>query len=505
MEDKKSKIVIILYSILFAFFNIHIMYLQHPQWFGDSVILEVAGIVIVTIVVFVLVKKLYLFIKMREDDGVITDRHTDSHLRRYFWIVFLIQMLLWGIVFLAYWPGLFTNDIGWQLRQGHDDIYTTHHPLVHTLYMQFFYYIVGGEILHNYNAANALSILIQMAFTSISVAYSHLFLYRVGVNKKLRYVLVALTGVLPCCSLIVISTTKDVFFSAFVVLGFTLACEYEYDNKLFEEHRVKFVILALSIVGMILFRKNGIYPVIAMAVIVIIREMIRHNLCKHSRYIFSLVVGLIAGMVMLTGIKKMVGGYDGSINEMLSVPYQQIAYVYTIHEQEMTLEEKETILEILPKAMEYEPQRADPVKDYAEIYNKKSTFAKLWVKLGLRYFGDYVTAFLKLNAGYLCLADLSYSEVYGTGNGRGIFITFFTDDGYGIVHEPLIPPLEWLYEKLYTDNYFKYVPVLNILCCPAFYSWLFMLLFAFSIIEGNYSSFTAFVFIMAQSQILCDG
>ena len=127
---------------------------------------------------------------------------------------------------------------------------------------------------------------------------------------------------------------------------------------------------------------------------------------------------------------------------MLSVPYQQIAYVYTIHEQELISEEKETILEILPKAMEYEPQRADPVKDYAEIYNKRSTFAKLWIKLGLRYFGDYVIAFLKLNAGYLCLTDLSYSEVYGTGNGRGIFITFFVDDGYGIEHVSLIPPLE---------------------------------------------------------------
>ena len=49
-------------------------------------------------------------------------------------------------------------------------------------------------------------------------------------------------------------------------------------------------------------------------------------------------------------------------------------------------------------SQEYINALADPVKDYAEIYNKRSTFAKLWVKLGLRYFGDYVTAFLKLNA-----------------------------------------------------------------------------------------------------------
>ncbi|MCR5557535.1 MAG: DUF6020 family protein [Butyrivibrio sp.] len=412
-------------------------------------------------------------------------------------MTFGIHMLLWGIVFLAYWPGLFTNDIGWQLRQGYGDIYTTHHPLAHTLYMQFFYYFVGGRVLHNYNIAIAISILIQMAVASLSVGYGHLFLYKIGVNRVLRYALVLLTGVLPACSLIFICTTKDAYFSAFVVLGFTLACEYEFDCEIFDKYRAKYVFLALAIVGMILFRKNGIYPVIALVAIVIIRGAMRHDLHDRRRYVFSLVVGLLAGMVLLTGIKKMVGGYNGSINEMLSVPYQQIAYVYTVHEEELSLEEKEAILEILPKAMEYEPQRADPVKDYAEIYNKRSTLVKLWVKLGTRYFGDYVTAFLKLNAGYLCLTDLSYSEVYGTGNGKGIFITFFVDDDYGIEHRSLIPPLEWLYEKLYTDNYFKYVPVLNILCSPAFYSWIVLLLFAFSVIEGDFCSLAAFVFILA--------
>ena len=35
-----------------------------------------------------------------------------------------------GNQFLAYWPGLFTNDISWQLKQGYGDIYTSGGGLV---------------------------------------------------------------------------------------------------------------------------------------------------------------------------------------------------------------------------------------------------------------------------------------------------------------------------------------------------------------------------------------
>lgn len=60
-------------------------------------------------------------------------------------IITLIQFLLWLPVFLAYYPGIYTYDVLWQMLQGSYVNYNTHYPLVHTLWLQFFYNIVGAK------------------------------------------------------------------------------------------------------------------------------------------------------------------------------------------------------------------------------------------------------------------------------------------------------------------------------------------------------------------------
>ena len=487
MIKKRESVVILLYSFIFAVLNIHIILLQHVQW-GIGFIVEPILITAATAGVFFIVKSIFkLFPKITKKNI-----NNEKDVVKYYFIVFLVQLLFWGIVFAAYWPGLFSEDVERQLIQGH---VSTHHPQVHSFYLQFFYNYVGGNLLKSYNLAIAISVIIQMIIASLALAYSHTFLFEMGLNKIFRYIFIASTSLLPACSLIFICTTKDAFFSAFMCLSFTLIVEYYLDRNRFKRKPIKYALLFFSLMGMVLFRKNGTYPIIAWLGVGVIRDIIKHKIKANHVMIITSFAGMISGMVLLAVIKSVTGAIPGSLNEMLSVPYQQIAYVYSIHEEELSEEEKEMIHEVLPKVEEYEPYRADPVKDYAVIENKKSILLKVWIELGKRYFGDYVTAFLKLNAGYLCVADLSYSTVYGTGNGKGVFMTYYVD-GFGVESKSLIPQLKWLYEKLFTDNYFRFVPVLNLLCSPAFYFWTIILLFSFSIVKGKYSLIPEFIFLI---------
>ena len=469
-----------IFALLFSVINTHIFFLQYLEGLSGALILELICIPVVGVLVFFIACRLHTFLSKWKIQDEKLPRDSQS-CRRYFFVVCAIQLLAWGVILLAYWPGLLNYDISVQLKQGHGEVINTHHPLVHNLYMWFFYYDIGEKLLKNYNAGIFLSVLVQMILVSGMVSY--------------RYALIGFTSLLPTVSMIVISTTKDGFFFGFVALFFTLLCDFELDRVAFSGNIKKIILMFFATVGLILFRKNGVYAIIAVAVISLFQMIYRKEAKECGKTVLTLFIGLLAGIAMLSGLKAALGAKSGSLKEMLCVPYQQIAYVYSLHEQEIGDEDKSIIEEIIPTIENYEYYRADPVKDYAVIENKKSLLLKLWINLGKKYWKDYITAFLRLDAGYLSLTDISYSEIYGAANRKGVLLSFWVSD-FGVEHRALLPHVEWLYEKLYTENYFKYVPVLNVLMSPAFYLWLILLLFAFSLTDKKYYTVPLFIFLM---------
>lgn len=199
--------------------------------------------------------------------------------RKYFLLTALVIFLLWLPVFLAYYPGLFAYDVSRQIKEKIIG-YSTKHPLLHTLYLQFFYYFIGNDVFKSYNKGIAAATLIQMAVFALMLSFAHLYLRRISIQKKWRVLLIGSTGILPFFSMLAIAMTKDTFFTGWFVIFFTILCYQERFPGFIEQHKIYRALYIVSITGTILFRNTGIYPVVALALALLVEMATYRKKCS---------------------------------------------------------------------------------------------------------------------------------------------------------------------------------------------------------------------------------
>lgn len=131
-------------------------------------------------------------------------------------------------VFLAYYPSVFAYDAEGQLYQviAHD--YSTHHPLLHTLFLGAFFKL-GGLLPGSYSAGMAMHSVVQMLLMATVFGYTIAYLYRQGASVFLRNIMLLFYALFPTNSILALSTTKDVLFSALVLL-YTLSLHQACDE-----------------------------------------------------------------------------------------------------------------------------------------------------------------------------------------------------------------------------------------------------------------------------------
>lgn len=104
-------------------------------------------------------------------------RPVDSH--TLYWKVwlpsFVIMLLCWLPTLLAFYPGLFTNDVPDQAVETMG-AYHTHHPLIHTLFLQACLHV--GDLFGNANIGVVLYCVIQMSLLAAAMAAVLTFIYR---------------------------------------------------------------------------------------------------------------------------------------------------------------------------------------------------------------------------------------------------------------------------------------------------------------------------------------
>ena len=459
-----------LFLLVFSFFNVHIYMVQHNQLRGNLDYAILLFNILALTAILSMVWKAAAILWERSGIKVVDEKRENISDKKYFLIAWGVQLLCWMPVFLAFYPGTFNYDVTWQLPQTFGR-YHLHHPLAHTLYLQFFYYFVGGEIFHNYNTGVALSAFVQMLFLSGALGYMHLFLHRLPIKRSIRLWTLCFFSIFPYFPMMAISSTKDIIFAGNVLL---LMTSLGYWARLPEYCKSKCyqAVFIASMVGVILFRNNGIYAVgllLLAAIVMSIKKQINYRLTAY------ILVGFILGVAMLMGLRFGLQAKPGSSNEMLSVPYQQMARIYKYNKGALSKTEKEKIKLILPSVEKYAPSISDPVKSKGKAYKYKQDFVMTYVSLVSEYPGCAITAFNLLNAGYLSITDMSVNEFYGSG-----FIPMHNNirKGYGVKCDSFIKPLETLYEKLFSEKVKNYGNVigLNILCSMALYFWVTILL-----------------------------
>ena len=162
------------------------------------------------------------------------------------------------IPFATYYPAIMAYDVIPQLDQIRVSGLTTHHPLIHTLFLKGC--LAAGEFLPFSNgdrAGLAMYSLIQMAVMAGCFAWVYVFLRRHAVSRWLGYAFVLCAAVFPTHGMLAVSITKDTVFAAltmvFTALAYELSVREEYPGGRF------FVGYLLVTLLLLLFRNNSVY------------------------------------------------------------------------------------------------------------------------------------------------------------------------------------------------------------------------------------------------------
>lgn len=420
--------------------------------------------------------------------------------RRPIWQVWLFYSLLiflcWMPVFLAYYPSVFAYDAEGQLYQVLAGDYSTHHPLLHTLFLGAFFRL--GIALGSCSAGMAVHSVVQMALMAGTFGWALSFLYQRRVPGWGRVLLFLFFSFFPANPVLAMSTTKDVLFAAFVLL-YTL-CLYRMacGRDVRQGGKAQAVYIVVGVL-MLLFRNNAVYAFIVSVPIVYAGLAERKRMYLRMTLLVFALFGICA-----FSLKAVTHAQSGSPREMLSVPLQQMARTRVKAEEEIDPSLRQELEKYIPSEWvfaAYNPHLADPVKNRAVIHDDPAGLIKTWIRLGLQHPAIYIDAFLDNSLGLWYLWDTSHAQVYGIGTESG-FGYLSTDNrtmpaGFEVEEHSLLPGLRVFMERIVSDNAYGRIPVVRLLFAPALYWWMLYLYLVTALYRKRYREILPVVFLVA--------
>lgn len=347
---------------------------------------------------------------------------------------------------------------------------TNFNPLVHTLLLGNCFKL--GYNIGSVNLGLFLYSVIQIVVLVSVLAYSIYYMKKESVPTIMLYITLGIYAFIPVFPFYAMSTVKDTFFSAFILLYIIKL----YDIIKHEQSKKDYLILFIISVLVILFRNNGIYTIMLSLPFLLISHK------DKRKPIITVIVCLLAcyigyGKVLLPSLKIS----NTSIREMLSIPFQQTARVVKYRGDELTEEEKAAIDKILiydTLAERYEPDLSDAVKNK---YNKYATseelmdYFKVWFNQLFKYPVDYLDATINNVYGYFYPNTSKWYFYHG-------YNTKLKEAGFDYHYNDMM----WLRNVLVGyGNIFPYIPVIGMYLNIGFVVWIYFIVLGFLIINKN--------------------
>lgn len=396
---------------------------------------------------------------------------------------------------LGCWPGIYTYDAQGQLAQAMypEAAYTMHHPLLHTLFMGkiiTFGYKISGEDLA---AGIFLHSVAQMLICTVIFTYAVRFVWNLTKQRWVTITAFLYYAFFPTIVLFTFCTTKDVLCSAFLHLMTILLYEVYEDVEGFFARKGKAVLLILSGVLMCLFRNNGVYAIVLMALLTAV-------FFRRKLKVICLILIPVALLSILSskGLQALLQARGASMVEASSVPIQQLARVYNEEgEEAFTEEERELISQAVSteKLQEYTPTISDSVKNFVHfddvVMRQKGNYIGLWLKKGIRYPGKYIASFL----------DNTYQAWYpGTSITRYPELSesdYLDIEGFDTVEKK--PKIQWLYDiyhRIATEFSYQKIPGLRLLFSVGAMFWVVLFTWFYGIWKKNSGIMAALLMIL---------
>lgn len=358
-----------------------------------------------------------------------------------------------------------THYNNWMIQLKNNVFLTNHHPVLQT-------FMIGGAIDLGRTLFRSDSIglfiycLIQATFM-ISVL-SFTIKYMVENKVPIKIVLIVLLNYVfvPMYISYSISTVKDVYYTALMIIYCLFIFDYIKNYKEKSLNIKQYIFITLVMILLCLFRNNGIYVIILSYPFILIYN--KKNICK-------LLLTFIIFFGSLTAYNKIfipsMGISPGSIREALSVPFQQTARYVMYHEDEVSLEEKKVIDKVLgyENLANYNPTLSDNVKNNYNPYSTKEDLKNyfiVWFKEFLKHPITYIDATLYNSYGYIYPSSHNwylYTEHDNLVNEYGVLDYHFNKLKIG--------------RKIISvyGNVFPYIPVIGLISCIGFNTWLIIL------------------------------
>lgn len=399
-------------------------------------------------------------------------------------------LLCWLPFLVVFWPGSLTRDAYRSLNMGFG-IWplTGHQPWVISM---FFTALVRFGRQWGDNAGIFVTVLVLCLIQALSYAQVGRFFVRWGLPSWARKAALCFYGFLPIFGSYAQALIKDGLNAALYTLmaGHYLDYVLSVRRGSFRSRGEKIrKLLLIAVFGVLCTyaRRNGIFPVMAMAVLLPVL------LPKGERRpVPALIVLLAAGYLLHTAAGQVIGVEKASPRVYFSIPFQQTARYLRDYPEDVTGEELAVIDKLVDaKALPelYTPESSDPVKNsFRGGIGMDAVFAylRVWWRMFLRHPLVYFEATLHNSFGYY--DPFSYRTVnkpfYLTMAG-GVYDTGFFHFSYGFP--------DGVRQVLYRYCFlWQKIPLLAQLVNTGFYTWLYLFLLGFIGYERRFRQWAAF-------------
>lgn len=398
-------------------------------------------------------------------------------------VTMIILFVLWIPSWLAVFPGVFSYDAYDEWMQICTGNITAHHPVIHVLFLGG---IVEGvyQLTGSYNLGIALCTLIQMLVLAGTFSYTVQFMKESNTLPEVRLFAIVFYGCSPVIQLFAVCGTKDIFFSAaFLLFLISVWRICILPERFFHNKKWMLVFVGSSIFTMIM-RNNGLY-------IVLVTLAVTVFVCRKELKKYLIMCMVVAGVYLLyTGpFYSLLHVSAGGIEEMLSVPLQQIARVYRYEQDAFTQEETTYLYEIVPRE-NWEAYRST-VSDFVksgfreEVFREDpGAFFRLWLKKGADHPLTYINSFLigSVDFWYPFSVMDGYQDVYG----KSSYFDYKVSEPGEV--QVLLPKLHEIYESISHDKEIQKLPGMFLLLSPGWYLLLYLLFFLYLWREKRYKT-----------------
>ncbi len=411
---------------------------------------------------------------------------------------FLVLLICWLPILLGVYPGFFVYDAQDEVLQVITRQFTTHHPLSHELLLggilQAFHKLTGS-----YNLGIFVYTLCQAILCSAGFTYILHFLKKKGANIIFRLVMLLYYAFFPVIDMFVLCSAKDTIFALALSLMLTALYEMSNNREGFFKDIKSLLLFAASSVVMLLFRRNGLYAFLLVALIMLI---------AYRKYFVKLLLTFAVILACFWGIDhsltQMTGADTSESREYMTVIIQQLARTYKYSPEMFTDEDGETLYEILDEdtLKLYRAKLSDPVKAgfNDKAFNENpSKYLELWFRIGLKKPFSYINAWLMTSYGYWYPDTVV--DVY---SGNTVFTYTYEDCSYfGYeVEEPgfrdsKIPAIDEYFRRLSLEVNFEKIPVVNWFFAPGGIFWITCFMFGYLLYRKNNTGRLPYIMLFA--------